>query len=114
MANEEANLTEEERKKLSEKSSNRWSLFESLAELAVTSAKMLVMAECESQGLDDKIEDAITYNKIVADLSAMYLTNTFIFTDRYKRKMNFVDAATKANDKALDIIKKNIQMLMED
>ena len=109
MSNEEANLTEEERKKLTNKT-----FFESLAELAVMSTKMLVMAECESQGLDDKIEDAVSYNKIVADLSSMYLTNTFIFTERYKKTMDPREAAMKANDKAHDILKKNIEMLMED
>ena len=50
------------------KKENTENMHDAMAEIAVMSAKMLVMTECENQGLDDKIEDPIAYNRVVSNL----------------------------------------------
>lgn len=96
------------------KKENTEELHDTMAELAVMSAKMLVMNECENQGLDNKIEDPVSYNRVVSNFTNQYITNVVIYSERYFKTMNPSEAVMKANDKSLDIIKKNIEMMMED
>lgn len=96
------------------KKENTERMHDDMADIAVMSAKMLVMNECENQGLDDKIEDPIAYNMVISNLTSEYITDTVIFSKRYFNKMDASEAVMKANDKAMEIVKKNIEMLMED